>query len=313
MNLLHIKYAVEVADCGSINRAAEKLFVSQPNLSRAIKELETTVGITIFDRSTKGMFLTPDGDIFIRYAKNILGQLETMEALFKKGQEGRMSFSVSVPRASYISAAFACFSEKIDSKKEAELYYKETNSMRTLKNIMQEDYKLGIVRYAVNYERYYNTMMEEKGLTAETITEFNYVLIANKDSKLANSDRITFADLADCTEIAHADPYVPSQSFAEVRKEELPDNSKRRIFVFERASQFELLSRNNDCFMWVSPVPKELLDRYGLVQRVCPENKRLYRDVLIYKNGYTLSKFDKMFIKELNFSKCRVMGNATFK
>ncbi len=310
MNLLHIKYAVEVADCGSINRAAEKLFVSQPNLSRAIKELETAVGITIFDRSTKGMFLTPDGDVFIRYAKNILGQVETMEALFKKGQEGRMSFSVSVPRASYISAAFACLSEKIDKKGEAELYYKETNSMRTLKNVMQENYKLGIVRYAVNYEKYYNSMMDEKGLTAETVTEFSYVLITNKNSKLAVLDKIAFSDLADCTEIAHADPYVPSQSFAEVRKEELPDNSKRRIYVFERASQFELLARNDDCFMWVSPVPKDLLDRYGLVQRECPENKKVYRDVLIYKNGYTLSKLDKMFIKELNISKCRVMGKV---
>ena len=60
MNLLYIKYAVEIATCGSLNKAAEKLYVGQPNLSRAIKELESSLGVTIFERSTKGMVITPD-------------------------------------------------------------------------------------------------------------------------------------------------------------------------------------------------------------------------------------------------------------
>ena len=62
MNLLHMKYAVEVARTGSINQAAEKLLIGQPNLSRAIKELESSLGVTIFKRSAKGMKLTPDGE-----------------------------------------------------------------------------------------------------------------------------------------------------------------------------------------------------------------------------------------------------------
>ena len=72
MNLVHLKYAVEVAETGSINKASEKLYVSQPNLSRAIKDLEASLGVTIFDRSAKGMVLTPDGEVFVRYARSIL-------------------------------------------------------------------------------------------------------------------------------------------------------------------------------------------------------------------------------------------------
>lgn len=75
MNLLHMKYAVEIAEAKSINRASETLFVGQPTLSRAIKELEQNLGIKIFDRSAKGMFLTPDGEVFIRYAKLFLNRL----------------------------------------------------------------------------------------------------------------------------------------------------------------------------------------------------------------------------------------------
>ena len=74
MNLLHMKYVVEVADIGSVNKAAEKLYVGQSNLSRAIKELESNLGVAIFDRSAKGMALTPEGEIFVRYARDILEQ-----------------------------------------------------------------------------------------------------------------------------------------------------------------------------------------------------------------------------------------------
>ena len=86
---------------------------------------------------------------------------------------------------------------------------------------------------------------------------------------------------------------------AKVVKEELPDDIERRIFVFERASQFELLAENVETFMWVSPVSQKLLDRYGLVQRGCAENKKLYKDVLIYRDGYKLSNMDRRFITEL--------------
>ena len=303
MNLLHTKYAVEVANEGSINKAAEKLYVGQPNLSRAIKELETSLGVTIFERSAKGMELTPDGELFIRYAKSILRQVDEVESAFRRGTDKKKRFSISVPRASYIADAFANFSKLISKGTEAEIIYRETNSMRAIKNILHEDYKLGILRYAGNYDKYFRAMLDEKEFEYELITEFTYVLVMNKKSALAKKEHIYFDDLKEYIEIAHADPYVPSLPLSDVRKEEIPDNVQRRIFVFERASQFELLTVNSETFMWVSPIPQELLDRYGLVQRSCDENKKRYKDILIYKKGYHLSKLDRAFIDELCKSK----------
>lgn len=72
MNLLHVKYAVEVEKTCSINKAAENLFMAQPNLSRAIKELEESLGITIFKRTSKGMLVTAKGEEFLDYAKQLL-------------------------------------------------------------------------------------------------------------------------------------------------------------------------------------------------------------------------------------------------
>lgn len=308
MKLLHMKYAVEISETNSINKAAENLYVGQSALSRAIKELESSLGVTLFERSPKGMFLTPDGEVFVRYAKTILKQVDDVETMFSGNHSGKKRFSVSVPRASYVSEAFARFSRSIGENEKAELFYKETNSIRAIKNILQEDYKLGIIRYAESYDRYYRDMMEEKELVYDLITRFRYVLVFSKDSPLAKKENLSSKDLGRYMEIAHADPYVPSLPFAEVRKEELTDSCTRRIYVFERGSQFELLSQNTDTFMWVSPIPESLLKRYGLVQRSCPENRKIYRDVLTYRRDYTLTELDRLFIDQLIKTRAEVLG-----
>ena len=297
-----MKHALEVAQCGSLSKASEALLIAAPNISRSIKELETDLGITIFDRTQSGMKLTPAGEEFINFAKEILGRIDEVENFYKAGAAKKQRFSISVPRACYISEAFANFSKTLPDGA-VEVFYKETNSQRTIHHMLDYDYKLGIIRYAENYDKYFKAMLEEKGFQYELVTEFTYSLIMSADNPLARKENVTFADLTDCIEIAHADPYVPSMPLSKVVKEELPDNIDRRIFIFERASQFDLLSMNPETFMWVSPAPQSLLDRYNLVLKKCVDNKKVYKDVLIYKNGYKLSKLDRQFITELCESK----------
>ena len=299
MNILYLKYALEIAKTGSINRAAEALYVAQPNLSRAVKELESSLGVTLFERTSKGMTPTPDGEKFLQYAANILRQVDEVEAMFRSKGGNMLGFSISVPRASYISHAFAQFTKQIPDDRRAEIYYKETNALRAIDNILHADFKLGIVRYAAQYDRYFKQTLEEKGLSCELVTEFVYVLVMNVKSPLAAMENIRFGDLAPYIEIAHADPFVPSLPLSQVRKEELPEAVDRRIFVYERASQFEILAENPQSIMWVSPIPQNLLDRYGLVQKKCSDNQKVYRDMLIYRNGYKLTALDKAFITEL--------------
>lgn len=295
MNILHMKYAVEVAKAGSLSKASETLLIAQPNISRSIKELENDLGITIFERSAKGMFLTHDGEVFMNYAKSIISQIEEVERFYKESAPDKLRFSISVPRASYISEAFAEFSKTLNSSS-CEIFYNETNSRRAIENITGNDYDLGIIRYAANHDETFKTMLEEKGLNYELVTQFSYQLIMSRDHRLANKETIFLSDLKDYVEIAHADPYVPSLSLSKVLKEEQTTGGDKKIYVFERASQFELLSENTDTFMWISPVSDKMLSRYNLIQRPCADNTRLYKDMLIYRNGYTLSALDKEFI-----------------
>ncbi|MBQ9065496.1 MAG: LysR family transcriptional regulator [Blautia sp.] len=302
MNVIHMKYAVEVAKAGSINKASEVLLVAQPNLSRSIKELEADLGITIFSRTSKGMMLTPEGEEFMGYAKTILRQLDEIETMYKTGHHAKQTFSISVPRASYIADAFARFSNFID-KGSAEIYYHETNSYRAIKNILENNYNLGIIRYAACFDSYFKSLLDEKGLDYELVAEFKYVLVMNGRHPLAQKEEIHYEDLEPYIEISHADPYVPSLPANAVLKEERSVNCSRQIYVFERGGQFNLLAQNPETFMWVSPVPDYLISNSNLVQRECPDNRKIYRDMLIRRKDYRLTPLDKQFVTELCNSK----------
>lgn len=299
MNILYLKYALEVAETGSVNRAAENLYMAQPNLSRAIKELEASLGITIFERTSRGMNPTPDGEKLLRYAAGILRQVDEVENMFRGVDSKIGRFSLSAPRACYIADAFTRFSKKLDSARRLELFYHETDPLRAITNVLYSDYNLGIVRYAAVHDRYYKELLGERGLTYEPINEFNYLLVMSRRHPLAKKEQIHMSDLEPYVEISHADSNPQSVRLSDARKQEMPDNIGRKIFIFERATQFELLESNTDSFMWMSPLSDEKLEKWGLVQRECADNRKKYRDLLIYREDYRLSELDLDFIKEL--------------
>lgn len=298
-----MKYAVEVANTRSISKAAENLYTSQPNLSRAIKALENDLKIKIFKRSSKGLEITIDGEEFLLYAKNALAQIKKIESIYETRNEKKLRLSVCVPRASYFSYAFSEFSKNLDPNSPAEIVYKETNSMRSIISVVKEEYDLGIVRYQSTFEKYFQTLFDEKKLNYETLNEFSYRMAVNKNNSLANKENIVAEDLAGYIEITHGDPYVPSLPLIDVKRAELSEFSKKRIMVFERGVQFTLLEQVPNTFMWVSPIPQDLKDKFNLIERKCSFNTKTYKDVLIYRKKYHLTKLDQEFINKIGNAK----------
>ena len=168
--------------------------------------------------------------------------------------------------------------------------------MRTIDCLLRGEFNLGIVRYQTGFDRYYKNFFLEKSLVAETLTEFSYVLLLSKDSPLAQKEQVEPTDLSDYIEITHGDPYVPTLPLIDVKKAELSEYVDKRIYVFERASQFSLLQGVPNTFMWVSPVGDQVLQQYSLVQQECSASKKRYKDVLVYSKGYRLTELDKLYI-----------------
>ncbi len=290
MNILHLKYAVEVAKTHSISKAAENLYMGQPNLSRAIKELEESLGITIFRRTTKGITTTPDGDEFLRRAQKIVSQVDEMEEIYKSGRAEKQTFSVCVPRAGYFALAVSEFTKSLDKDIPAEIYYKETNSTRTVNSVLRGDFNLGVVRYPKRSEKHFSDLFAEKKLVGDTVTEFAAKALISENSPLAAKSELTPDDLCGATEIAHADSPT---SYDEMRK------GGSVIYVYERAAAYELLRSVPDTFAFVSPAPSDILKRMGLVLKELSKSAPIMKDVMIYRRDYRLSELDKMFITEM--------------
>lgn len=303
MNILHLKYIVEVEKTGSITLAAEKLYMNQPNLSKAVKEFEETMGIVIFKRTPKGIVPTPKGEKLLIHAKNILTQIDEMESLYKMDKKRKITFSLSAPRASYVSHVFSMFVGKLDRKKELEMNYIETDSMKTIKNVVEGEYRLGIIRYHKEYESYFINLLKEKGVQYEDIWEFVPLALMSKNNPVALSDNINYEDLNKCIEIVNDDITVPHHSSADIKKTERSQNKKRRVCVYDRGSQFDILNKVTDSYMWVSPLPTQQLEKYGLIQRKCSISNQIYKDIIIYQERNKSLEINRAFIEELNREK----------
>lgn len=299
MNLQHLKYAVEVEKTGSITQAAENLYMGQPNLSKAIKELEGTLGVAIFKRTSKGVLPTAQGKEFLRYAKSILDQVERMEDLYRSGGEGRLHFSAAVPRASYITHAFARFLGELDQSQQLDINFKETNATDAIHSVAERESKLGIIRYQRIHESYFQKLLEDRSIHCCSLWEFTYQVLFSKNHPLAKAESFTPDDLQNYVEILHGDVTVPSLSVMGRARLQEDQHAKKKIRIYERGSQFDLLCQVPDTFMWVSPMPQEVLDRHGLVQRRCDVVDLRMCDVLIYPEGYRLSELDEAFVRQV--------------
>ncbi len=299
MNTLHFKYAVEIEKTGSISKAAENLFMGQPALSRTIKELENSLGITIFKRTSTGVVPTKKGAEFLVYAKNILSQLSEMETLYKEDNNDAQRLSISAPRSSYISKAFSRFLRQIDKSAEIDIKYKETNSTRTMNKLSIGEYNLGIVRYETIYEDYFLKSFADKKFVCEPLWEFECVAVMNKNHPLAAKDVILPSDLSPYLELVHGDNIIPYLTGENTQINSTNDDFSQKIYIFERGSQFDLLLNIPESYMMVAPLPNDVLERNSLVQKKVSASAQGYKDVLVFRNSYTLTELDKLLVRKI--------------
>lgn len=306
MNTLHFKYAIEVERTCSITQAAENLYMGQPSLSKAIKELEDTLGYSIFERTSKGVTPTRKGVEFLSYARNVLHQIEKMEALSDNGNTNTQNFNISIPRGSYIAEAITSFIAELDHSKGINVNVQETNSMQVINNITDGPFSIGIIRYQTDYENYFFDYLSEKHLRYEAIWEFEYLALMSENHPLAQEEKVEYKDLKEFTEIVHGDtavPYIMQNSNSKINRE---TTTEKRIYVYERCSQYDLLATIPTTFMWVSPIPDKWLQRYRLVQRKCQANGHRYKDMFVYPKEYKLTALDRRFIDKLSEAKNEV-------
>ncbi|NLF80661.1 MAG: LysR family transcriptional regulator [Clostridia bacterium] len=298
MNVQHLKYIIEVQRTGSISQAAENLYMSQPNLSKAIRELEAQMGLTIFRRTSKGIEVTAKGQVFLEHARQITAQIAALESLYKSGDSGKQFFSISVPRSSYVAKAFSRFSASLNESQPIELDYMETNTMGTINNVINGRSNIGIIRFNKKYEDSFAKYLKEKRLIFSHLLEFTYLALMHREHPLAGQPDLGPDQLKDYLELIYGDCALP---FAAEEREAYGNQplGAKYIYLYERGSLFDLLSQNHRTYIWSPPLPAETLQRFDLVQRKCEAADHIYCDMLIKEKHNNITALEQRFLDEL--------------
>ena len=258
MNTQYFIYAIEVEKTGSITQAANNLFMSQPTLSKAIRDMESSVGFPVFKRTSKGVVPTQRGTEFLIYAKKIAAQLQKMDAILHAQDTSHQLFSLAIPRVSYIAKAASEYVCSFDNQRDMEVDILETSSMRVIDSVAYGHYVLGVIRYHTEDEDYFLKSLAEAGLQYELLWQSGYVALMRHDHPLAQKEQLSAGDFDPYVEIAFGDEEVPYIRVSESETHSCFLRSSKRILVYDRATQFDLLRANPCAYMWVSPLPEEI-------------------------------------------------------
>ena len=297
MNIQYLKYVVEVDKMGSINKAAKNLYMGQPNLSAAIKELEKDLGISIFYRSKKGVFPTKEGEKFLVYAKKIISDINQLESLYTANTDSTIRFSIAACRATYITMAVSNFINDLKNKKEMTVNFNETNSLNVIHEVANGNAEIGIIRCQNIHENFFVSLLKSKNLIFEPLWEFKMLLTFSENHPLALKKKIKAEMLKKYIEIIQGDIKIP------VEKNNKTINSyqtsPQSISVYDRGSHVNLLVNVNEAFMWVPILPENILKRNRLTQRECIDLQIITKDILIYSAERKQSNYIKNFISSL--------------
>lgn len=302
MTIQQLRYIVMVEKEGSITKAAEKLFMNQPNLSRNILELEENLGFDIFKRTAKGMIPTPRGEEVIYHAKRILSRVDAIARISTRRTSRAHSLQLAVPRSSYISRAFTRLVASLDTSLPIHMDYKETTARQAIEDVADKKCNMGIIRYQQKFEQTFKEILTDRKLYFEELATFKYNILISKRSPLAVQDEIKKENLVNFIEVAYGESNNPTIGQEFVKGPAID----RRINIYERGSQFGLLSAVPRAYTWAAPMPQETLDSYGLTVVKCSDETKLFSDILIYPESYRLTELDRSFLVELDRSRAEL-------
>lgn len=196
MTLTQLKYAIEVANAGSINKAAGNLFITQPSLSSAIAELEAEIGIKLFSRNNRGIFLTPEGSEFVGYARQVVEQFDLIEAKYISNPSLKKKFSVSMQHYTFAVSAFVNLVKQFGMD-EYEFAVNETKTYDVINDVKTFKSEIGILYINDFNKNILTKLFKDSNLIFTPLMECSIYVYLYKNHPLAGHDKIKMDELMD--------------------------------------------------------------------------------------------------------------------
>lgn len=294
MTLQQLKYIVTVAETGTITEAANRLYISQPSLTNAIRELEKEMNIVIFNRTNKGISLSKEGDDFLGYARQVLEQATILEDKYKGNDGGKKNFCVSTQHYSFAVNAFVDLIKKY-GQDEYDFSLRETQTYEIIDDVAKMKSEIGIL-----FLNDFNEMVIRKILKSHNL-EFHLLFVAkphvfiSRKHPLADKKVITNEELEEYPYLSfeqgeHNSFYFSEEIFSAYER-------KKNIRVRDRASLFNLLIGLNG-YTVCSGVIDEKLNGKNIIAVPLADESDMRIGYIVHKNGMT-SRLGNSYLEAL--------------
>lgn len=238
MTLKQLYYITTAADTGNITEAAKRLYISQPSLTAAIHDIEEEYGITVFLRSNKGITLTPDGEEFLGYARQILEQIWLLDERYKGKGSGKLRFCVSSQHYSFVVEAFVKLLKQTGSSR-YEFHMRETQTWEIIEDVAHLRSEIGVLYLNRYNETVIRKTLRDNDLEFTPLFRASPHVFIGKDNPLAAKEELTLKDLKPYPRLS----YEQGSHNAFYFSEEIlsTEDCDKDLVVCDRATLFNML------------------------------------------------------------------------
>lgn len=293
MTLQQLRQIITIADVGSMNEAAKQLYVSQPNLSAVVREIEEEAGITIFLWSNRGIKVTPDGEEFLGYARQVIEQYALLEKRYLE-QDSKEKFSVSCQHYSFAVKAFVELVKEVGMA-EYEFAIHETTTYQVIRNVHNFKSELGILYLSEFNEAVLKQMFRENDLVFEPLLDCDTYVYLWKGHPLAGRKILSMEDLQDYPCLAFEQGSHSSFYLAEEMKSTY--EYKKLIKGDDRATMLNLMVGLN-AYTLCSGIISEELNGTDYAAIPLKESEQMTIGYLRHK-GAKLSRLGEIYLDKL--------------
>ncbi|HCX60955.1 LysR family transcriptional regulator [Sedimentibacter sp.] len=294
MTLQQLRYAIAIADCNSMNKAAQSLFISQPSLSASIRELENEIGITIYKRTNRGITITPEGEEFLGYARQVTEQYELINNKYVEKRNIKKKFSVSTQHYSFAVKAFV-ETVKEFGMDEYEFAVHETKTYEVIENVKNFKSELGILYMNDFNGKVISKILDENNLEFMELFDCKTYVYLWEGNPLAKKEVISMEDLQEYPCLSFDQGANNSFYFAE---EVLSANVYKKIIkANDRATMLNLM-RGLNGYTLCSGIISEELNGYDY-KAVPLATEELMTIGYVSRKNSTLSHIGKKYVVEL--------------
>ena len=294
MTLQQIKYIVTVAETGNITEAAKRLFISQPSLTNAVRELENEMQVTIFNRTNKGVVVTNEGDVFLSYARQILEQVGLLEEKYLNVKERRPRFSVSCQHYSFAVNAFVDVIKMFDAD-QYDFTLRETQTYEIIEDVSKLRSEIGILYVSSKNEEIIGKLLKQNDLEfQELFVAKPHVFIYSKHP-LAERESIALEELEEYPYLSFEQGEYNSFYFSEEILSTL--DRKKNVKVRDRATLFNLVIGLNGYTVSSGVISREL-NGENIIAKLLLVDEYMRIGIIRQKN-MPLSRYGVLYIEAL--------------